>query len=51
MHRLVFYEEHGLLAEANQREHNIKHWPRKWKIALIKGMNPMWDDLYPEIVE
>jgi putative endonuclease len=24
----------------------MKHWPRAWKVRLIHGMNPDWDDLY-----
>jgi putative endonuclease len=28
-----------------QREKNIKHWPRAWKIALIERENPEWRDL------
>jgi putative endonuclease len=50
VHRLVYYEEHYLITDAMRREHNIKHWPRRWKIALIERMNPTWDDLYPQLV-
>jgi putative endonuclease len=32
--------------DAVQREKNIKHWPRQWKIELIEKMNPNWDDLF-----
>ena len=32
-----------------QREKNIKHWPREWKINLIVRENPLWQDLYDEI--
>ena len=49
VHQLVYYEPHELMADAMRREHNIKHWSRKWKIELIESMNPMWDDLYPLI--
>jgi len=31
---------------AIQREKNMKHWPRAWKVRLILAMNPDWDDLY-----
>jgi putative endonuclease len=37
------------MLNAIQREKNIKHWSRKWKIALIEGMNPKWDDLWRQI--
>ena len=46
---LVYYEEHDTVPLAIQRENNIKHWPREWKIDLIVGLNPQWHDLYPEI--
>jgi putative endonuclease len=44
--RLVYVEAHDLITSAIQREHNIKHWPRAWKVRLIQSMNPEWDDLY-----
>lgn len=47
---LVFFERHDAIRSAIQREKNIKHWPRAWKISLIEGMNPGWIDLYPQIV-
>ncbi len=31
---------------AIQREKNMKHWPRAWKVRLIPADNPDWDDLY-----
>jgi|ERR1700730_5153274 putative endonuclease len=47
--RLVYYEQHDSALAAIQREKNIKHWPREWKIDLIISMNPDWRDLYDEI--
>ena len=47
---LVYFEQHDTAAGAIQREKNIKHWSREWKIDLIVGMNPAWRDLYDEIV-
>ena len=35
LHRLVYAEEHGDILSAIQREKNIKHWPRAWKVRLI----------------
>jgi putative endonuclease len=35
--------------DAVQREKNIKHWPRAWKIALIERENPEWRDLYESL--
>jgi putative endonuclease len=46
---LTFYEQHGTAIAAIQREKNIKHWPRQWKIDLIHSMNPDWRDLWEEI--
>jgi len=48
---LVYFEQHDTAAGAIQREKNIKHWSREWKIDLIVGMNPAWRDLYDEIVQ
>jgi putative endonuclease len=42
---LVYVEEYALVTQAIQRESNIKHWPRKWKLELIESVNPEWRDL------
>jgi putative endonuclease len=47
---LVWYEEHASVIDAIQREHNMKHWPRRWKTKLVDEMNPEWDDLFPTLV-
>ena len=44
--RLVWAERHDDIRAAIQREHNLKHWPRAWKIQLIVAGNPAWTDLY-----
>ncbi|HLJ20226.1 MAG TPA: hypothetical protein VKU84_08510 [Stellaceae bacterium] len=31
--RLVYFEYHPTLLAARQRERNIKHWPRAWKVG------------------
>jgi predicted GIY-YIG superfamily endonuclease len=46
---LVYYEQHAT-ALAGQREKNIKHWSRAWKIDLIRSLNPDWRDLWHDIV-
>ncbi|MCZ4271449.1 GIY-YIG nuclease family protein [Maritalea porphyrae] len=46
---LVYMEEHATMPLAIQREKNIKHWLRKWKIDLIEGRNPKWDDLFDQL--
>lgn len=45
LHRLVYAEQHGDILTAIQREKNIKHWPRAWKVRLIGRDNPGWNDL------
>ena len=47
--RLVYVETHGEIARAIQREKTMKEWPRAWKIRLIEGGNPEWEDLYERI--
>jgi putative endonuclease len=47
--RLVYAEYHGDIRDAIQRERNLKHWPRAWKIELIQSQNPEWADLYDSI--
>lgn len=47
--RLVWYEVHDTIATAIQREKSIKRYYRDWKLNLIEGMNPEWDDLYDHL--
>ncbi len=47
---LVYFEPHESILAAIQREKNIKHWPREWKIDLIVRDNAEWRDLYDDIV-
>lgn len=44
--KLVYYEHYSEILAAIQREKNIKHWPRAWKVNLIEQMNPEWSDLF-----
>jgi putative endonuclease len=48
--RLVFVEWHDEIVLAIQREKNLKHWPRAWKLDLIMAMNPEWEDLYQRLM-
>ncbi len=50
VHKFVWYEEHGTIEDAIQREKNIKRWRREWKLDLIEQLNPNWRDLYDDIV-
>jgi putative endonuclease len=47
IHNLVWYEEFARIEDAIQREKNLKHYVRDWKINLIERTNPHWSDLYP----
>ena len=47
---LVYYEQNATAIAAIQREKNIKHWSRKWKIDLIRSTNPEWRNLWEEVV-
>ena len=48
--RLVYVERHATISAAIQRERNMKHWSRTWKVRLILAANPSWDDLYETII-
>jgi putative endonuclease len=47
--RLVYAEWHDDILRAKQREMNIKHWRRAWKVQLIHRDNPFWEDLYDRL--
>jgi putative endonuclease len=49
VHRLVWFELHGTMIDAIEREKRIKKWRRAWKINLIEASNPHWTDLYPRL--
>lgn len=50
LNRLVYSERHETLLAAQQREHNLKHWSRSWKVRLILKENLNWDDLYNHLI-
>jgi putative endonuclease len=45
----VFVEYHEDIRNAIQREKNMKHWPRAWKLRTIAAANPNWEDLYERL--
>ena len=45
INRLVYYEVFRYIGNAIAREKQIKAWTRAKRIALIKSMNPTWQDL------
>jgi putative endonuclease len=49
LHRLVYVERHEDILSAIQREKNIRHWPRAWKVRLIRRANPDWEDLFESL--
>ncbi|MDP2598294.1 MAG: GIY-YIG nuclease family protein [Candidatus Liptonbacteria bacterium] len=49
LHRLVYAETYSTAYDAIQREKQLKHWNRTWKIELIESMNPRWEDLSGQI--
>ena len=44
--RLLYFERHDDIRAAIQREKNMKHWPRAWKVRLILDENRDWRDLF-----
>ena len=50
VHQLVWYELHESMESAIKREKRLKDWKRKWKVQLIEGNNPNWEDLYSKII-
>lgn len=50
VHSLVWYERHGNMESAIEREKHLKEWKRKWKLELIEKDNPNWEDLYSSII-
>jgi putative endonuclease len=47
---LLYYETFSFIKDAINREKQLKHWNREWKLNLIKTMNPILKDLYSKIV-
>ena len=43
--KLVYFETTDSSISAIEREKQLKRWHRKWKIDLIKKINPNLDDL------
>ncbi len=43
--RLIYYEETSSIEAAIEREKQIKGWRRERKLALVKSVNPRYEDL------
>ena len=50
VHRLVYYELLVDMLTAIKREKQLKRWNRAWKVELIEGQNPDWNDLWEGII-
>jgi putative endonuclease len=46
---LVYFEQYDDIRDARQREQNLKHYLRAWKIRLILLNNPSWSDLFEQL--
>jgi putative endonuclease len=45
INRLVYYETFRYVGNAIAREKQVKAWTRSKRLALIKSLNPTWQDL------
>jgi putative endonuclease len=50
LNKLVYFEGFHSIEEAIAREKQIKGGSRKKKVQLIKSTNPLWKDLYEEVL-
>ena len=48
--KLVYFEHCENFESALQREKRLKEWKRKWKLELIEKVNPLWEDLFGELI-
>ena len=50
VHTLVYFEEHGYMLLAIEREKQMKKWIRKRKLALIEIYNPKSEGLSEDVL-
>jgi putative endonuclease len=50
VHILVWFELTSSIESAIEREKQLKHWNRKWKLRLIEESNPHWEDLCDNLI-
>jgi len=50
VHDLVYFETTESVESAITREKQLKKWNRAWKISLIEKSNPVWKDLYRDLI-
>ena len=46
-----WFERHGDINFAIEREKRLKRWRRDWKFRLTEEDNPRWLDLYPALLD
>ena len=51
LNKLVYYEGFHRIEDAIGREKQIKGGSRKNKIEIINVFNPLWKDLYDEVMD
>ena len=49
--KIVWFEEFGRITDAITREKQIKGGSRKGKEDLINSFNPLWNDLWVEVLQ
>ena len=49
LNKLVYFETANSVEAALNREKQLKHWHRQWKINLITEHNPKFKDLFDDI--
>lgn len=50
IHTLVYFELHATMYDAISREKQLKAGSRAKKIALIESINPVWQDMYADLL-
>ena len=48
--KLVYFEQYRDPENAIKREKRLKKYNRQWKLELIEKENPVWRDLYNDLV-
>ena len=48
--RLVWRRGFGEVRDAIHFEKQLKRWRRSWKVRLLEAENPLWGDLYPQMM-
>jgi putative endonuclease len=47
LHRLVWFRQFAMMADAIKEEKRLKAWKRQWKLDLIEATNPNWQNRTP----